>query len=64
MGAKFVAGIVGLIIVVVLVQTCLLGNDDSSPSVRNPSSIPTATPPADQGEPVLLGQGSAGSSGG
>jgi LysM repeat protein len=63
MGAKFVAGIVGLIIVVVLVQTCLLGDDDSSPSVRNPSSIPTATPPADQGEPVLLGQGSAGGGG-
>jgi len=60
MGAKFVAGIVGLIIVVVLVQTCLLGDDDSSPSINRPSSIPTATPPADQAEAVLLGQGNSG----
>ncbi len=60
MGAKFVAGIVGLIIVVVLVQSCLLGDDGSSPSINRPGSIPTATPPADQAEPVLLGQGSSG----
>jgi LysM repeat protein len=60
MGAKLVAGIVGLIILVVLVQTYVLGGDDSGPSVNRPGSIPTATPPANQAEPVLLGQGNAG----
>jgi len=35
----------------------VLGGDDSTPSISRPSSIPTATPPADQPEAVLLGQG-------
>jgi LysM repeat protein len=61
MGARFVAGIIGLIIVVVLVQTCFLDDDDSTPSINRPGSIPTATPPAEQSEPVLLGQSGAGS---
>ena len=60
MGAKLVAGIVGVIIVVVLIQTYVLGGGDSTPSVNRPGSIPTATPPANQAEPVLLGQGNAG----
>jgi len=60
MGAKFVAAIVGVIILVVLAQTFIFGGGDGSPSANRPSSIPTATPPADQGEPVLLGEGQAG----
>ena len=64
MGAKLVAGIVGLIILVVLVQTYVLGGGDSTPSVNRPGSIPTATPPANQGEPVVLGQGETPSSSG
>jgi LysM repeat protein len=63
MGAKFVAGIVGLIIVVVLAQTLFFGGDDDAPSITRPSSIPTATPPADTGEAVLLGEGEAGNTG-
>ena len=61
MGAKFVAGIIGLIIVIVLIQTCILDDDDSSPSINRPGSIPTATPPAEGSQPVLLGEGSSGS---
>jgi LysM repeat protein len=64
MGAKFVAGIVGLIIVVVLVQTCLLGDDDTTPSINRPSSIPTATPLAETPQAVLLGQSGAATGGG
>lgn len=66
MGAKFVAAIIGVIILVVLAQTFIFGGDDGSPSVNNPSSIPTATPPVNQDQPVLLGEGDAGggSSGG
>jgi LysM repeat protein len=64
MGAKFVAGIVGLIIVVVLVQTCLLGDDDTTPSINRPSSIPTATPLAQTPQAVLLGQAGATTGGG
>jgi LysM repeat protein len=60
MGAKFVAAIIGVIILVVLAQTFVFGGDDNSPSVNNPSSIPTATPPAEQNDPVLLGEGDAG----
>jgi LysM repeat protein len=60
MGAKFVAAIIGVIILVVLAQTFVFGGDDDAPSVNNPSSIPTATPSVDQKEPVLLGEGSAG----
>ena len=60
MGAKFVAAIIGVIILVVLAQTFIFGGDDNSPSVTNPSSIPTATPPVEQEEPVLLGEGSGG----
>lgn len=60
MGAKFVAGIVGLIILVVLAQTLFFGGDDNSPSINRRGSIPTATPPADAGEAVLLGEGQAG----
>jgi LysM repeat protein len=60
MGAKFVAAIIGVIILVVLAQTFVFGGDDGSPSATNPSSIPTATPPVDQEDPVLLGQGDAG----
>jgi LysM repeat protein len=66
MGAKFVAAVVGVIILVVLAQTFVFGGDDDSPSASNPGSIPTATPQANQDAPVLLGQGDAGggSSGG
>jgi LysM repeat protein len=66
MGAKFVAAIIGVIILVVLAQTFVFGGDDGTPSATNPSSIPTATPRVDQDQPVLLGQGDAGggSSGG
>ncbi len=66
MDARFLAAIVGVIILVVLAQIFVLGGDDSSPSATNPSSIPTATPPVNQDAPVLLGQGDAGggSSGG
>jgi LysM repeat protein len=60
MGAKFVAAIIGVIILVVLAQTFVFGGDDGAPSVNNPSSIPTATPAIDQEEPVLLGQSDAG----
>ena len=60
MGGKLVAAIIGVIILVVLAQTFVFGGDDDIPSVNNPSSIPTATPPVDQGTPVLLGQGEAG----
>jgi len=59
MGAKFVAAIIGVIILVVLAQTFIFGGDDGSPSVNNPGSIPTATPPVNQEQPVLLGQGDA-----
>jgi LysM repeat protein len=64
MGAKVLAGIIGLIIIVVLVQNCVLGDDDPSPSINRPGSIPTATPPAEQSEAVLLGSGDAGGGGG
>lgn len=60
MGAKFVAAIIGVIILVVLAQTFVFGGDDGTPSVNNPGSIPTATPPVEQDQPVLLGQGDAG----
>jgi LysM repeat protein len=63
MGAKFVAAIIGVIILVVLAQTFIFGGDDGSPSVNNPNSIPTATPPVNQEQPVLLGQGDAGGGG-
>ncbi len=64
MGAKFVAAIIGVIILVVLAQTFIFGGGDGSPSVNNPSSIPTATPPINLQDPVLLGQGDAGGGGG
>jgi LysM repeat protein len=60
MGAKFVAAVIGVIILVVLAQTFIFGGDDGTPTVNNPNSIPTATPPVEQDEPVLLGQGDAG----
>ena len=60
MDGRFLAAIVGVIILVVLAQTFVLGGDDSSPSATNPGSIPTATPPVNQDTPVLLGQGDAG----
>jgi LysM repeat protein len=61
MGAKFVAAVVGVIILVVLAQTFIFGGDSNgSPSASRPDSIPTATPPANQEDPVLLGEGSAG----
>jgi LysM repeat protein len=61
MGAKLVAGIIAVIILIVLIQTCILDDDDASPSISRPGSIPTATPPAEGSQPVLLGEGSAGS---
>jgi LysM repeat protein len=64
MGAKFVAAIIGVIILVVLAQTFIFGGDDGTPTVNNPSSIPTATPPLAQETPVLLGEGDAGGGGG
>jgi LysM repeat protein len=63
MGAKFVAAVIGVIILVVLAQTFVFGGDDGSPSVNNPNSIPTATPPVETGSPVLLGEGDAGGGG-
>jgi LysM repeat protein len=60
MGAKFVAAVVGVIILVVLAQTFIFGGGNDSPSANRPDSIPTATPPVTQDEPVLLGQGQAG----
>jgi LysM repeat protein len=61
MGAKFVAAIIGVIILVVLAQTFVFGGDDGGPTATNPSSIPTATAVVSQDQPVLLGEGDAGS---
>lgn len=70
MGARFVAAIIGVIILVVLAQTFVFSGDDDAPSLDRPDSIPTATPPADLNDPVLLGEndaaggGNGGSAGG
>ena len=64
MGAKFIAAIIGVIILVVLAQTYIFGGDDDIPSVNNPSSIPTATPPVNLNAPISLGTSEAGDSGG
>ena len=46
-----------IILVILFIQACFFsGGDTSTPSVARPSSIPTATPPAQLPEPVLLGE--------
>jgi LysM repeat protein len=66
--AKIVAGFIGVVILFLLLQSFVLGGggdgDGSTASVNRPSSIPTATPPAQLPEPVQLGQtGRAGAAG-
>jgi len=57
MGAKIVAGLVGLVVLIVLAQTYVFGGSGAStPTASRPGSIPTATPPAQTPEAVLLGQ--------
>jgi LysM repeat protein len=57
MGLRIAVGLLVVAIIVLIVRGTLFGGgDDSPPSVARRGSIPTATPPADQPEPVLLGE--------
>jgi LysM repeat protein len=54
---KLVGAGLAVILVILFFQACFFSSGDSaSPSVSRPSSIPTATPPAQMPEPVLLGE--------
>jgi LysM repeat protein len=39
-----------------VLSACLFGGGDAQPSAPRPGSIPTATPPAEPPEPILLGE--------
>jgi LysM repeat protein len=57
MGAKIIAGLVGLVVLIVFAQSYVLGGGGTAmPTASRPGSIPTATPPAQTPEPILLGQ--------
>ena len=60
MGMKLIGGIVGLVIVVILAQTFVFGGDNGLPSSSGSraGSVPTATPPAQLPDPILLGSSS------
>jgi LysM repeat protein len=54
---KLVGAGLAVILVILFFQAGFFSSGDSaSPSVSRPSSIPTATPPAQMPEPVLLGE--------
>lgn len=57
MGMKLAAAGAAIVILALLLQGCFFGGGGSSPaSISRPSSIPTATPPANLPEPILLSQ--------
>ena len=60
MGVRLIGGLVGLVIVVVLAQTFVFGGGGGLPSSTGGRSgtIPTATPPAQLPDPILLGSSS------
>jgi LysM repeat protein len=55
---KLGAAGLALVLLIVFLQGTIFGGggDDDTPSVSRPSSIPTATPPANLPEPLLLGE--------
>jgi LysM repeat protein len=66
MGARLIAGLVALVIVVVLAQTFVFGGGNGVPGAPGRSgTIPTATAPAQLPNPILLGSstGATGPSG-
>lgn len=54
MGIRIVAGVVGFVVVVLLVQSYVLGGDDDDDSGANAGAAPTATLPAELPEPIPL----------
>ncbi len=68
MGVRLIGGLVALVIVVVLAQTFVFGGGGGLPSSTGgrTGTIPTATPPAQLPDPILLGSssGATGPSGG
>jgi LysM repeat protein len=61
MGAKLVAGFIGFVLLVLFVQSVILGGDDDSLDPPGLSgAAPTATLPAQTPVAVLLGEGAAG----
>ncbi|HEX5368445.1 MAG TPA: LysM peptidoglycan-binding domain-containing protein [Dehalococcoidia bacterium] len=68
MGAKLIGGLVGLVIVIVLAQTFVFGGGGDLPNSPGGRAglVPTATPPAQLPDPILLGSssGATGPSGG
>ena len=60
MGVKLIGGLVGLVIVVIVAQTFVFGGGGGLPSSTGGRSgtIPTATPPAQLPDPILLGSSS------
>ena len=61
MNGKVIAGIVGFVVFVIFVQSCLLGGDDDPlVSPGESGAAPTATLPAQLPEAVLLGEGTGG----
>jgi LysM repeat protein len=60
MGMKLAAGGAAVFLLALLLQGCLFGGGGNQPaSISRPSSIPSATPPPNLPEPVLLGPASA-----
>ena len=67
MGGKIIAGVIGFVVLVLLVQNYVLGGDDGPDVSGRTGAAPTATLPAQTPEAISLGQvqagGATGSSG-
>jgi LysM repeat protein len=62
---KVGAGVVALIVAALFLNSFVFGGgEEDEPSVTRPGSIPTATPPANLPEPVLLGEATGTGGGG
>ena len=56
MGGKIIAGVIGFVVVVLLIQNYVLGDDDGPNTLGRSGAAPTATLPAQTPEAISLGQ--------
>jgi LysM repeat protein len=56
MGGKIIAGVIGFVILVLIIQNYVLGGDDGPDALSRSGAAPTATLPAQTPEAISLGQ--------